>query len=348
MKKEGINKVSRVPSLDGWRAFSICLVALSHFEYASGFPDSMLPYFKIFDGNLGVRIFFIISGFIITYIILNNFQCNLFSYSNFVYNRALRILPVYCSYLLLVFFLQCIGLIEEHLNSWLGCVFFIRNFVGRGDSLTIHFWSLSIEEQFYFVFPLLIVFFRKWTLVFFLGVVLFISVILRMAGVSNDYTLMGRIVGGRSTFLYLDSISIGCALGYLYFKNKKIFSFKYSNWACVGLLVLVGCRILLGKYFFMESYLGSLFDAIFFGLLIAFSVSENSILYWFLNISIVRFIGVLSYSFYVWHALFLSKLHGFEIPYLSIWYIFWIPSLLFAWLSWKYIEQTMIRFKRKW
>jgi len=218
---EVTNSKRRLPSLDGWRALSILLVFFSHIPYAKDAPDYLSNYLQFFDGNLGVRIFFIISGFIITYIICGSINQNEFSYKNFIYNRAIRILPGFYSYIIACIILQLFGLIYENSSSWLGCFLFIRNFLGRGDSLTIHFWSLSIEEQFYLFFPFIFAFSNKRLSFFLFLTFIFFSIFLRFLNVTNDYSVYGRLVGGRSTFLYLDSILIGTLYGHLYYLRHK-------------------------------------------------------------------------------------------------------------------------------
>ena len=103
----------KLPSLDGWRAVSIALVLLQHSSFAAGFPamlDSALSGFKangIEPGSLGVRFFFVISGFLITWLLLQEqAKHGSISLKHFYLRRALRILPVYFFYL---FVLGCVA-----------------------------------------------------------------------------------------------------------------------------------------------------------------------------------------------------------------------------------------------
>src|ERR1700722_15703426 len=97
-----------LPSLDGWRAFSIVMVLGWHCTYAAGFPQELKPIFsRLFDGDFGVRIFFIISGFLITRVMIGEHnQTGQVSLKNFYIRRALRILPVYFSFLAVLVALQ--------------------------------------------------------------------------------------------------------------------------------------------------------------------------------------------------------------------------------------------------
>jgi len=97
--------MKRIPSLDGFRAISIFIVILSHCSLAKGFPDKLAPYVDF--GRLGVTIFFVISGFLITHLLLiEDAANNQISIKNFYIRRAFRILPVFYCILLL----YCFGL----------------------------------------------------------------------------------------------------------------------------------------------------------------------------------------------------------------------------------------------
>src|SRR5882724_7345116 len=99
---------SRLPSLDGWRAVSILMVLGAHCQHVNGFPNALHGTFSwLFDGNLGVRFFFIISGFLITWLmVLERDQTGGVNLRHFYARRALRILPVYFTFILALAGLQ--------------------------------------------------------------------------------------------------------------------------------------------------------------------------------------------------------------------------------------------------
>ena len=80
----------------------------------------------------------------------------------FYTRRALRILPVYVLYLAVIAVLTAVGLYADTATAWIGALTFTRNLIGRTDSLTGHYWSLSIEGQFYFVWPVTVVGLQLW------------------------------------------------------------------------------------------------------------------------------------------------------------------------------------------
>jgi peptidoglycan/LPS O-acetylase OafA/YrhL len=158
MTKTGNQK--KLPSLDGWRAVSIALVLIAHSKYAAGFPamlGSALDGFNangIAPGSLGVRFFFVISGFLITWLLLQEqAKHGVISLKHFYLRRALRILPVYFLYLFVLGFLTHYS---QPASDWLTNLTFTTNYFWPPEP-TAHLWSLGVEEQFYLLWPGLLV-----------------------------------------------------------------------------------------------------------------------------------------------------------------------------------------------
>src|SRR6267142_349144 len=150
----------KLPSLDGWRAISILLVLISHSTITAGFP--IAPNNSIFTlceviGGWGVRFFFVISGFLITHLLLQEHAKNgSISLKNFYLRRAYRILPVCISYLIVLGFFTHYS---QSASLWLANFTFTTNFVDMPHPCpTAHLWSLGVEEQFYLLWPCLLVF----------------------------------------------------------------------------------------------------------------------------------------------------------------------------------------------
>lgn len=158
---QGLNKVeNRVPYLDGLRAVAILLVLFAHAQASVGFPLFLQQCAKLSPlnlGALGVDIFFVISGFIITHILLREEErVGRVSMVNFWKRRALRILPALVVYLS---FVICLGLIHPQMSvSWVDVLMaltFSSGILAPERSWWLgHTWSLSIEEQFYLGWPL--------------------------------------------------------------------------------------------------------------------------------------------------------------------------------------------------
>jgi peptidoglycan/LPS O-acetylase OafA/YrhL len=133
----------RIPSLDGLRAVSISLVILWHFNTAS------IPgLWRIDYGNLGVRVFFVISGFLITTLLLTE-ESDL---RTFYTRRIARIMPAYWLYFVSVGLLIPTGWVSAHYRDLLPAFFYLTDYVKVGLALGAT-WSLSVEEQFYLLWP---------------------------------------------------------------------------------------------------------------------------------------------------------------------------------------------------
>jgi peptidoglycan/LPS O-acetylase OafA/YrhL len=147
---------ARIPALDGLRAVAISLVVLAHLRPTPGFP-ACLDDPRFYDGALGVDIFFVISGFLITSLLMGEEERRgRIGLGDFYRRRALRILPAALVYLAVVALIDLAWLPVVPLGDIVAALTFCRNLFG--DSfLTGHFWSLSVEEQFYLVWPVVFV-----------------------------------------------------------------------------------------------------------------------------------------------------------------------------------------------
>jgi peptidoglycan/LPS O-acetylase OafA/YrhL len=161
---------SRIPFLDGLRAYSILVVLLYHTNERNHWlnPNSLLAPVLI-DGQLGVRIFFVISGFLITSLLLRELdRTNQISIRGFFERRIARIFPAFYLYIVVVLVGTTLGLVSV---SWVliaSSATFTQNFdvfyfhflhrwldtVSNKDGVLLgHFWTLTIEEQFYLIWP---------------------------------------------------------------------------------------------------------------------------------------------------------------------------------------------------
>ena len=144
--------VKRIPSLDGLRAISISLVIAGHLANWGHLPLFLRQY-----ANLGVRIFFVISGYLITTILLREHaRTETISLRDFYVRRAYRIFPAAMCFMAVIFFLYWPKLRGYEI---LATVFYLANFLPYRLWILGHLWSLSVEEQFYFLWPSVL---KKW------------------------------------------------------------------------------------------------------------------------------------------------------------------------------------------
>ena len=299
-------KARRLPSLDGLRAFSIFLVLLGHLGGTRGFPRVNL---EIGDySHLGVVVFFVISGFLITRLmLLEEVKNGHVSLRLFYERRALRLFPAAYTYLAFVCLLGMAGFAHLRATDIWHAATYTVNFLPDRAKLIGHLWSLSVEEQFYLIWPCTFVLLgarRSGWAAF--GTVLFGPV----ARFGSWLFLRGTPYYDLPMFpMVADSIAIGCLLanmsGWLEEKSWYLRLFKpiYS----VGLLGLV---LLTNRYmdYTVVSVFGTSIINVILAVLIHRCVYRPSD--WIgrvLNWKPIAFVGVLSYSLYLWQQLFLNR-----------------------------------------
>jgi peptidoglycan/LPS O-acetylase OafA/YrhL len=311
---------SRLSSLDGWRAVSILMVLGDHNTYASGFPSALKPITLVFfDGGLGVRFFFIISGFLITWLMmLEKDKTGSVSLREFYIRRCLRILPIYIAYLTVLAILQLSGLDRETPSAWLGNLTFTRNtfgYVNEGDALSAHLWSLSVEEQFYLAWPLLFVWLGKRGDRTILGILA--AAILALTAIRGINFLSYYPLPHLKPFFHwhslrsFDCLALGCACAVLFAHYRepveRCLKRHHLLTAVVGLAMVL--FTFYSMYFPLKpvalAELVPVIRAVGFCILLLHSiVAPEWGFYRALNWSWVRRIGIWSYSIYIWQQLF--------------------------------------------
>jgi peptidoglycan/LPS O-acetylase OafA/YrhL len=150
---EGHIAAPRIRCLDGLRALSIGLVLLAHLRTAPGAPMHGWPASRA----AGVCLFFILSGYLITTLLLDEKQATgTVSLRRFYLRRSLRIMPAAYAMMLAALLLRHIGYARFTNMAFLSSATYWRNYYAAGDWVLDHTWSLSIEEQFYLLWPLLV------------------------------------------------------------------------------------------------------------------------------------------------------------------------------------------------
>ncbi len=317
------------PALDGLRGIAITLVLLFHI---------WLEYFSF--GYVGVDIFFVLSGYLITQIIHNKLQSGSFSFKEFYRNRIRRIFPALIIVLLTTFLIGYLFLfppeleqLGKHINS---SAFFYQNFrlireTGYWDEAAqlkplLHFWSLSIEEQFYVFWPLLLFVLHKLKADLFFSLFI-ISILLTII---SQYLHIDPFYHSLSRFWEL---SFG---GLVYTSGTKFDSPKQINrfqWIIFTLFILaVGFAY--GNSVF--SMVKTLMLVLATGLLILYaSIKPSSRL---LSAYPLVFLGLISFPLYLWQYVFISYMHifGLEVQNYGVWIILF--SILISYLTYRYVE----------
>lgn len=347
-----------IPALDGLRGLAILMVVVYHnFDFTHYF----------FFGWMGVDLFFVLSGFLITDILLKTVHQPHFL-RNFYIRRILRIFPLY--YLALCLFLLLLPQVFTHLQVsyyrenqvWLWT--YLQNwlYIFRSpdqSNLLNHFWSLAVEEQFYMVWPLLILLLKKpWHLLYLLIIVLLAVIGFRIWIWNNQVPDLAYF--NLYTFTRIDGICIGSMIALLQ-RVRPGFLDKYMS---LVVLLFAGFNFL---FYFINSsnqysfpYLaiaGYTTFAMVFGLLVNEAAGgENRLMNLVFNFSPLRFLGKISYGLYIFHwpvyvilnptlyRLFSKSLEGHSLSIM----IAGTATLLaigISWLSYQYFERYFLQLK---
>jgi len=280
--------VKRISSLDGLRAISISLVVVGHLTKAGPMPKFLANY-----AGTGVRIFFVISGYLITTILLDEHaQTSTINLRQFYIRRAYRILPAAAVFMLYVFIVYWHDLRWYDMGAML---LYVTNFDGARPWMVAHLWSLGVEEQFYFLWPSVL---RKWyrqSIPILLGVI-------ALAPIYSAACYHFKVPsGGYGTFpAVADNLAIGCLLAIFGSRIPRI-----GRWAAFAMLLAV---LLIPSYpantptrtLFMLFVLWPILHCSIAGLVLHVIQSPYRIL----NVAPVMWLGRISYSLYLWQEPF--------------------------------------------
>jgi peptidoglycan/LPS O-acetylase OafA/YrhL len=288
---------NRIPGLDGIRALSIILVLFAHLA------DGVTPWSRY--GAFGVESFFVLSGFLITWLLcVEEDKRAVISLPSFYARRALRILPPAFLYIAVASLLALVGLADIAHNEPLYCVFFVRNLMHNGGLQLGHFWSLAIEEQFYLFWPVGFLLLRSDRRRLIFGMALFVAepfwqhLVYRLAGGATN-------VNSWRFDLRYDALMAGCCLALVRHDTqlRRLVSNRSLRSMPAALLALgaivAGCAGLPVRAFSAD------FSFIGVAAFINYAIERtNGPIGSVLNWRPLMWIGQLSYSLYLWQQLF--------------------------------------------
>jgi len=308
-----------IPTLDGWRAVAIGLVLALHGAdsiadvLGAGVEAALNSVFKAHGaGLLGVKIFFAISGFLITSRLLSEEAAEAsISLKSFYLRRAFRILPASLLFTGCVGLLGLAGVLPIPLASWLGAVLCCLNYLtGPGTWYLGHYWSLAVEEHFYFLWPGFLALAPRARR---LG----IAVALALAvGVWRTLAFKFRITYGiparfwGRTDIQLDGILWGSAMA-LACSIPRLGSLLRTAtrprlWI-VWVVLLAGCHLALGYVGWKVQFAFLFAVPVLIALMVVgTTLHPASPAGRLLELPALRWVGRISYSLYLWQQLFLT------------------------------------------
>jgi len=355
--------MKRIKSLDGLRAISILMVLLAHARPTMPrFLTDNFVFEIVSNSQLGVTIFFVLSGYLITKtLIIEDENTGFIDVRQFFMRRALRLLPIFYLYILAIILLKLFFIpdIINKVSDVIPAAFYFWNYKnlltpisGNANWFLGHFWSLSMEEQFYLLWPFVfIIFYCRQSLSKFNFILITILVLMPMLRVGTYY-FSPENRGNIRWMLHTggDAILMGC-LGALIEKtsNFRRIRIKYltNKWLSVSTVLFL---FLISPYFsitFGGAYnlpfgmsLDNIFILIFIFQIMYIETSFSKLL----SSKVLVHLGVLSYSLYVWQQIFLTDRYQY-------WFNLFPQNLIIVFVtgffSFHLIEKPILNLRKK-
>lgn len=367
------------PNLNAVRFLAALLVIIHHVErtkYKFGLPNIYINSFVggVF-GHVGIILFFVLSGFLITYLLLEEYKrSGTISIKGFYIRRVLRIWPLY--YLIIILGLYVLPHIAFFYMP--GYTEFVHNNLGAKSIMYLTFlsnlahvlyehvpyssqtWSVGVEEQFYLIWPLLILFAlsRKKMLTMLLS---FIIIYLALkAVIVYQYAIDMNNIHAMKLWLYWDHFSIDCmAIGgigacLLFYKKERILNILFNQYVQLVLYIIIAIVVVRG---WTVPWFNNEFYAVTFAILILnLAANPKSILK--LEYKPLNYLGKISYGLYMYHnimILIVLKLIMstglFNVSSMAGGVLFQIlclaGSILIAAISYRYFEKPFLKAKTR-
>lgn len=361
------NNFQRIPELDGLRGIAILLVISFHYInnqllHTTNPIGKKLAFIASF-GWVGVDLFFVLSGFLIGSILIRH-KKSLNFFSTFYIRRIVRILPNYFLFLLLFFTLMSLPYFSANyfltgnhvIPGW--SYFLMTNNLymayldNLGNSALSVTWSISIEEQFYLIFPIIVFFVRDKFLPYVLVLLIVAASIFRLQFTHwiPAYVLLP---------CRMDALAMGVLVAYVNFhKDIKVLVNKYFWFVTAAMIFdLLICGFLYYLYGDLGVIKHSLFAFFFTGCLVL-ALSSNVVWYTkILRFKLLMWVGTISYSLYLFHYFLLGVVHhifgnkqGIGIYHwadILITLIALLVTVVVSWLVYKKIEMPMVEIGKK-
>lgn len=332
VQRRYLSNLSYMPKIDSLRAISVFMVIFSHFA-----PNRTIT--TIIDwGNIGVRCFFIISGFLITSILFRYFTEYRIPYAIgiFLFRRSSRLFPLLFISLIFAYFLN----FQEVKDSFYWHIFYLSNIyfvkIDGWHGATSHLWTLSVEEQFYFLWPFMLIIFLRYNLLYFFLILILIAPAFRGAWRLADLGDIGAWVLPPSSF---DALGMGGLLAIV--QNNPKWSRSKAYVGVLGLTIWLCSRLPFPDIPGVRDIeIGSTGISLFLMWLVSVCASgTNGIFARCMSHPILIYTGKISYGIYIFHN-FIPPLVS---PILGHRFVFVFPfsvliTIILASISYRFFE----------
>lgn len=351
---------NRIPSLDGIRAVSILMVIFAHGleTFPTSWRDPISQYFfPLFSARLGVRIFFVLSGFLITTLLLKELRkTNSINLKKFYWKRALRIFPAFYAYLGFVSLLCIFGILNIDSSRLVSSSLFLMNYshlwiatTSQDNWFIGHLWTLCIEGQFYLFFPLILKNGENTTRTIVLTLIILVPVIRVLS-----YILLPS-QRNYSTITFhtaIDPILIGAMAAMLQGRpkfealsetmTKTVISISFILFLFIA-SPLIERSSLSGTY--MNSIGITLSSILIVFVMLWLIRKPKTLIGKVMNSPVLIYLGQRSYSLYLWQQLFQTP--SINLTWTGMFPLNFLLTFLMAELSYQLVETRFLKMRRK-
>jgi peptidoglycan/LPS O-acetylase OafA/YrhL len=365
-----------IRGLDGLRFIGSLIILIHHIERVKILFD--VPSMRGFltetgAGHTTMTLFFVLSGFLITYILLTEkIKTNTISIKNFYIRRISRIWPVYYILLILVFtmfvhlkYFQILhplkGIQEDYSINFLLCFFHLSNFqpfFATGIFLVSHFWSMSVEEQFYAFWPWVVKKTKKYVKIFLIiilvkvSIKLLIAISYRVIPLSVEQIAFMWKIEHFLFKLRFESFAFGGIAAYCFITNKQaVLNFVYKPWVQWLNMGLLALSMPINN---MTETI-HVFYSVSFAILIL-NMAGNPSAIFSLNNKYTDYLGKISYGIYMYQIPILIVLLNLFIPYyteknnlawnITLYFFSFFTTIFISILSYEFMEKKIIKWAK--
>lgn len=352
------------PQLDGLRAVAVLAVFVSHWV-----PLNIVK--KIGFGFWGVNLFFVLSGFLITEILLREIGKNKPAWQllkSFFYKRILRIFPIYYLVIIFAFVLNLDNSRDFSLYTFTYTLNFYNAFTGNIGLYLSHMWSLCVEEQFYLIWPFLLIFIKpKFHLHLILATILG-AILLRYLLYYTEFPNYS-IYNYRSMPASMDALGLGGLMAYLKIFKPALLK-TILNYSFITIIAMVAYLLIVftnNQYstILNETFLRTLVSIFSFFIIANALTGYKNWVGTFLESKWMQFLGRISYGLYLYHLIIstflISALEAFIkesiLPYLPDIFnyniyilsapVYFLLTVITATISFYLIEKPFLKLKEK-
>ena len=378
---------SHIPALDGVRGLAIALVMLRHLSLLSWFRTSPSSADRVVAGVtgagwIGVDLFFVLSGFLITGILLNERDRPapvIAKFGKFYWRRVLRIVPLYYTACAFLFFVlpilpyfrvqpEIAALHRSAMWYWTYTVNILEVLHGGAATPfnTGHFWSLAVEEQFYLVWPFVVLAVSRKTLLRIVTVLLVAGPLVRLACLHFLAPAAGATAAYTLSISRVDVLGVGALVALMYQGDREKWAHvhAFSGWVgagAVAVFIAVALSGSDGSHGRLMQTVGYSVVALGMGALIASTLDARGETPWIARLfsgRSLRALGKYSYCLYIvhyplttvldllWTRVRIPSLWGSRLPsWAAYGSVLIAASFVIAWTSWRVLESPLLSLK---